>query len=527
MTIWRSKLPLGAKFGLTLIVALVLWYLFSSITWSNGLPSVYGILAFLNEHYLLIATHSWHTAIRALLGITVALVISTILISLFFVHRHIALFFTAPFMAFFAVPVTIVAPIAYLKLDVLSLTVLTAVLTVTYPFTIASTTKIQEVSNQYTPLFKSLGACWLTRLLKLRLPAFILAVTDGLQLMVPWALLGVMLGEYAGGTDSGLGNYLIGLMGNGDPNSLWAITLVVTFFSLLIYWVLGQMSARIQIKLRLRQAIPATSSYSQTLETSEIVVMLVGGLVSWEVLRALSGLQGTQFPGLFDLWRYIRSEGVDVLPNYASVVSSVSAAVCALAIAVTLAGALALLSYVAPRWRGLTEAGILLFQVVPIVAMLPILSLLLGRTWGVGVVMGVLATVFPAYSIMLRRLHSLPTAYPRMLVAFGASENAILTLLLIPWMVDAAGTALRVGAPRVLVGVILAESLLSGTGMGDYINGQFGAGNFRGLAVAALITIAFAGLFLAVASFSEPLLHAVHARVFRLYHILRKLHHAS
>ncbi|MEW8701715.1 MAG: ABC transporter permease subunit, partial [Candidatus Thiodiazotropha sp.] len=397
---------------------------------------------------------------------------------------------------FFAVPVIIIGPIAYLVLEPFQLAVLMAVLTVVLPFCISSINKLQELSNGFEPLMNSLGASRWKRFKRLQIPAYALALVDGLKFMVPWSILGAMLGEYSGGTTLGLGAYLIGLMGNGNPDALWAITILVTVVSLLIHRALQHLTHKVQSRLRIHLADPLYTWNPSMFQIRDLFIIILGSIVAWEALRQVSGLSTFQYPGLLDVGLYVKEKGLEVLPSFEQIIGSILAALLALVITIVVAIGLALTSQLLTRVKRIIEPTILVFQVVPIVALLPLLSIFFGRDWTVGVVMAVLATIFPAYTIMSLRLRALPEHYTTMFYSFGASQRSMIYHLLLPWMITGAAAALHVVAPRVLVGVVIAEYLLSGMGLGGSIIRQTGDLDFRGYAVSALFTIFTAGFFL-------------------------------
>lgn len=85
------------------------------------------------------------------------------------------------------------------------------------------------------------GSVW-TQLVKVRLVAAVPAILNALQIAVPTAILGAVLGEYLGSTDRGVGRTLIVLQGKPDPERLWAVFLVCALVALAGYLLLGLVS---------------------------------------------------------------------------------------------------------------------------------------------------------------------------------------------------------------------------------------------------------------------------------------------
>lgn len=81
-----------------------------------------------------------------------------------------------------------------------------------------------------------------TQLRKVRLVAALPAILNALQIAVPTAFLGAVLGEYMGGTDRSVGITLIRLQGNLDSTRVWAVFLLCALVALLGYLALGLVS---------------------------------------------------------------------------------------------------------------------------------------------------------------------------------------------------------------------------------------------------------------------------------------------
>jgi ABC-type nitrate/sulfonate/bicarbonate transport system permease component len=86
------------------------------------------------------------------------------------------------------------------------------------------------------------GGSRLTQLRKVRLVAALPAILNALQVAVPTAFLGAVLGEYMGATDRSVGILLIRLQGNLDSERVWAVFLLCALVALLGYAALGLVS---------------------------------------------------------------------------------------------------------------------------------------------------------------------------------------------------------------------------------------------------------------------------------------------
>ena len=86
------------------------------------------------------------------------------------------------------------------------------------------------------------GGGRVTQLRKVRLVAALPSILNALQIAVPTAFLGAVLGEYMGATDRSVGILLIRLQGNLDSERVWAVFLLSALVALLGYAALGLVS---------------------------------------------------------------------------------------------------------------------------------------------------------------------------------------------------------------------------------------------------------------------------------------------
>ncbi|MDT9591503.1 ABC transporter permease subunit [Nocardioides zeae] len=86
------------------------------------------------------------------------------------------------------------------------------------------------------------GGGRVAQLRKVRLVAALPAILNALQIAVPTAFLGAVLGEYMGATDRSVGIMLIRLQGNLDSERVWAVFLLCALVAMAGYAALGLVS---------------------------------------------------------------------------------------------------------------------------------------------------------------------------------------------------------------------------------------------------------------------------------------------
>ncbi len=82
------------------------------------------------------------------------------------------------------------------------------------------------------------GGRW-TQLRKVRLIAALPAILNALQIAVPTAFLGAVLGEYLGSITAGVGPTLIRLQGQLDSAGVWSVFLLSAVIALVAYGIVG------------------------------------------------------------------------------------------------------------------------------------------------------------------------------------------------------------------------------------------------------------------------------------------------
>jgi ABC-type nitrate/sulfonate/bicarbonate transport system permease component len=83
------------------------------------------------------------------------------------------------------------------------------------------------------------GGGRIIQLRKVRLVAALPSILNALQIAVPTAFLGAVLGEYMGATDRSVGILLIRLQGNLDSERVWVVFLLSALVALVGYAALG------------------------------------------------------------------------------------------------------------------------------------------------------------------------------------------------------------------------------------------------------------------------------------------------
>lgn len=142
---------------------------------------------------------------------------------------------------------------------------------------------------------------------------------------------------------------------------------------------------------------------------------------------------------------------------------------------------------------------------VPLVAMVPIITLVIGQgVLSVTVIAGIV-TFFPTLVNVTQGLRSAPSSAADLFSAYGASELDVLRKARLPYALPAIFASARIAAPGALLGAILAEWLATGQGLGDLMVTSSSTANYSMLwAGVVAITIVSILLYNAVSAVERP-----------------------
>jgi ABC-type nitrate/sulfonate/bicarbonate transport system permease component len=133
---------------------------------------------------------------------------------------------------------------------------------------------------------------------------------------------------------------------------------------------------------------------------------------------------------------------------------------------------------------------------VPLAALTPIITLVFGH--GLLAVTAVAAVVvfFPAYVNVLLGLRSVPREMSDVVDAYGGDRLQAFVKVRVPTAIPAFMASARIAVPAALIGVIVAEWLVSGGGVGQYMIESQHALDYGALwSVTVALTVASAALY--------------------------------
>ncbi|WP_165829799.1 ABC transporter permease [Amnibacterium flavum] len=412
----------------------------------------------------------------------------------------------------FCLPVVVAAPILGIAFDDPWPKIALAVLLVFFPTLIATQVGLRGAPGDAVSVVRSAGGGALRALFLVRLRAAVPEILSGLQISAPAAVLGAILGEFIGGR-WGLGIYLVGSISSGNPAIIWAIGLTATALSAILYGVLGLVRLWYgSTEKLLTLDLPSTRRVagSALRKALERVGWLIAGLAvligAWYAFIASTGLPVTLMNSPTEVFNTLVTS--DRAPELRAelgeaFLSSLSPAVIGSAAGILFAFVLATLFATFPSIGASAMPFAFISQTVPLVALAPLIALAFGRGPATVVAVTVSVTFFPSLVTIMQGLAGAPSGPLDVLRSVNAGRFAVLSKVVVPNAVPHLLASVRLAVPRALTGVLIAEQLITGTGLGGLLSQARGYLDYRLMWAIAVVVAVFSLIVYGLAQLAE------------------------
>ena len=419
----------------------------------------------------------------------------------------------------FAMPAIAIVPILIIALPGDAPRVVLSALSVYYPAMVAVVLGLRQADPRLLDLVRVHGGGAVAALRWVRLRGGLPTLLSGLRVAAPAAVLGSLLAEFGSGSSAGLGTYLIGSLGRADPARLWGIGLAATALSALAYLAVGLVAARFA-----GDTVPASTPVGTAAgqaagevrgwaARSMPLLALLLPFALWEAgtwalrLTDVSEIVFRDPAGVFGhlIWDEgaARNRG-DIA---AALAQTLPFALAGVALGLAVAFALAIVSLLWPPLGTTLLPLSLVTQSMPLVALTPLVVLIFGRDTGGILAITVSVTFFPAFVTIAQGLALVPPGLRDLISAWGGGRGIWLRRVAIPWATPYLCAALRLAAPRALLGVMIAEWLATGTGLGNLLNEARGRMDYGTIWSVAVVSVSVAvALHTAAASLERRVL---------------------
>lgn len=468
--------PSAALQAAPILIVLLLWEICGRL--GANLPGPSAIWADMAENGELYAVPFLRTARLSALGLGFGAV-AAILASLLFCRiPWFGRLMQGVNITLFAMPAIIIGPILALFFKGAVPEIVTAAILVYFPVMTAMALGLSSGDQRLMDLVKIYHGGSMAEYRFVRLPAALPALFAGLKAAAPLAVLGVMLAESGGGgfwgnNNWGLGDFLLASLGQANPERLWGIGAAGAILAMIFYGFFALCGAWFGKFVGIEQTIYETRrSPFAAKELPATIASILLPFCVWGALVAWSGVSPIIAPGPVETIGWlIDPPDAEIWPRLGVALSeTLPAAFLGLAFGLAAAFILAILLSLAPVWAKGTTSIALIMQSMPLVVLAPLIFLLFGRDLAATVITAVLVVFFPAYSLLTDGFRLIPQRLKDVVRLYGGGRWQELRFVALGYAAPYGLAAIKLTAPRAILGVMVAEWLLSGKGLGNLLN---------------------------------------------------------
>ncbi len=403
-------------------------------------------------------------------------------------------------IAVFGIPPIALSPVLVITLPGEWPQIVLASVGVYFPTMVMTLLGLRDIDPRPIDVVRSYGGGGFAVLRWLRLRASIPGLLSGLRVAAPAAILGAILAEFGSGARWGLGSFLLGSLGRGNPARIWGIGLTATLMAAIAYGLCALLARRFTdsmapVTLAGGRAEAARAG-TAALRARQLLLALGAFSVPfllWWVILAACGVSPVIAKTPLAVWQYLFS-APDAAETRAAIGQALKESLPLAGIGLTLALGVALtLAVMGMIWRTLTAMlmpAALILQTMPLVALTPMIVLLFGRGVAATLVITVIVTFFPAFITIAQGLGQVPKVSLDLLDVYGASRAQKLRMVSLPMSLPYLCAAARLVAPASLLGVMIAEWLATGYGLGNLLNTARGELDYGMIWTVAFVAVA-------------------------------------
>lgn len=447
--------------------------------------------------------HIWATLYASSAGFVIGNVIGIAAGVVFALSPTTLRLFRGVNIAIFALPPIAIAPILVLTLSGMAPRIALAALGVYFVTMTATVIGLSQADSRATDVIRAYGGTRWDILRRVQFRGALPSILAGLRVAAPNAVLGAILAEFGGGGRWGLGAYLLGSLGRGEPDRLWGIGLVATLIAGLSYGAFAILAARTLGSTRavtLNTAVPSAAPVSADpiRRTALALGTIALPFLLWWAFIKLTGVPDliSKTPwGVVDYLFLSQTAQSAQTRLLAALAETLPITFVGMAAGLAFAFVLAISSRLFPRAIEAFMPVALITQTMPLVALTPLLVLILGRGTSLTLWVTISVTFFPAFVTLAQGLALVPRGVEDLPRAYGASRWTQMRMVTIPAALPYVFAATRLTVPRALLGVMIAEWLATGKGLGNLLNQSRGFLDYGMIwtvaAVSVLLSVSF------------------------------------
>jgi sulfonate transport system permease protein len=496
----RSKLSQGLTSAAIVAVMLIAWQIAADLflTPLGVAASPSAIIQSLVSDWSLYSNAALVTgwvAVRGWLwGNLIAIVVAVLFVQIPFIES----LFLRLALVLFCLPLVAVNPILQLTFEPDTARVVLTGLSVFFTTLVGTILGLRSADGGPLTMVYAWGGGGVSRLRYVRFPSAFPAIMTGLQVGVAAAVLGAIFGEFIGAT-RGIGVLLINGLMSLQLDRIWSIAVIATLMAAIPYALFGILRDKLA---PWSSNISSANPIKKKTLTGPARILLP---LAWAIGSVIIVLFAWwSYLAVFDVSSFVGKSPADVLAYLTSAPGAAenrAEIMAALGITLLHAG----VGYIAGLTVGVTAAVAFVqfpvverimtpiavaLRTVPIIVIIPILILSLGRGLGAVVAITAIVTFFPTLANTQNGLARVPADGFSVMRSYDASRWTTLWRLQLPYTLPAIFTSARIAVPSALLAATLAEWLATGDGLGHYIVASRASSDYTGLwAGAAVLTI--------------------------------------
>lgn len=486
---WRD----GAFGAITLIA---LWQLFTTVVFPGRhvFPAPLSVvLTVVRDGFYLSAlrTTLWEALRGFLIGNLAALVLAVIALFIPRISRLLAQFGAITY----CVPTVAVGPLLLVFLDPDSTKVIMAALSVFFVSLIALMTGLRAAEATMLDVVRAYGGKRRDELVRVRLRAALPSAGAGLALSAPAAILGAIIGEYLGG-NSGLGVAMVSAEQQFQVTRTWGIGLVATAVSGLAYGVILLLMRRFGggAPVGTDTAAPAGSTVRGAkgwIVQALAPVITLGGLVLlWAACDRALDLSSYFAKTPAAVWAYLMS-GPSAAAHRSAVFGALMVTLRDAAGGWAVGSLIAIVASIAvvelARMRSVVYPIMMVFRSVPLIAMVPLITLIFGEGATGVITIAAIVSFVPTIILVVSGLEAVPPQALDLARAHAASRLSTTARIRARYATPNLFAAAKVAMPGSILGAVLAEWLITGDGIGHLMAAALIGSNFSSLWAAVVV----------------------------------------
>jgi sulfonate transport system permease protein len=472
-----------ARFIIGLIAVFGLWEILGRIdvTGVRIFPSISSILVEFATSWDLYLRHVGATVETAMTGLAIGGSIAVVAALAFCQLPPLERAFNGVNIALFALPSIALGPLLVLILEGRWPQTVLAAAMVYYPIMSAVLLGLRDVDPRSADVVRAYGGGEGAILRFVRIRNCVPTGLAGLKIAASLAVLGAILGEFGSGERWGLGTFLLNSLTQARADRLWAICIASAAVALLGYGFFGFLASRFtkstsQVTISAGRPPVAAGAKDWRGVFKNVfmatVSMVLPFFLWWAVVKVMR-LSPIVAPAPLDAFDYVFGGPESAQARSAlwtALGQTVPMAAAGMFAGLSVAFVLAATSFVAPRLMNAILPFAMVLQNTPLVALTPIVLLLFGRGTSASLATAVLVVFFPAFVLLAHGFALVPRAALETVQAYGGGRFKQLVFVAVPFSRRHLLAAAKLVAPRALLGVMVAEWLLTGTGLGHLMD---------------------------------------------------------